>query len=294
MTPFLSILIPTYNRPELTMEAVVSVGDNPDVEIIVVDDGSTRENQTLLADLLNPLILKGRVKSYENVANLGMVKNFNKCMEYATGVWYGIIGSDDIYLPGAIDSAVKMLKTLPGPSLVVHSRTTWFEVWMPGAYTVKGLKMPSGSGNFWHSDIVERLGGFDERLTFSPDAEYWYRMATKYPVVKCPQKYSKVREHSASLMWSLWRRKAEMFVQQKLLVETIMPYRGEDANDRDLVAANIAITLWDTVIYILKHTSTMPENYDIFDDYLTNAVTMANTDERKSLVSEYIAIRNKK
>ena len=39
--PFLSILIPTFNRAAMTIGAVQSVGNNPEVEIVVVDDCSS-------------------------------------------------------------------------------------------------------------------------------------------------------------------------------------------------------------------------------------------------------------
>jgi glycosyltransferase involved in cell wall biosynthesis len=289
MTPFLSVLIPTYNRVELTREAVASVGNNPDVEIIVVDDGSDAKTFTAITKWAKDF---PTMRLYYNETNLGLTKNWNKCLEYATGEWISLIGSDDTYTEGAIDRAVKFIKTLPGPSLIVFSTSTWCEVWMPGAYTVRGLKLPSGSGNFWHRKIYEDMGGFDERLTMSPDCEYWYRIATKYPIVKVPDRYAKYREHEGNIMWSFWRDKPEMIKQMSLLLQINMVYRGEDVNDLDVVAATVEAGLWETIVYIMKKTSTMPDKHDIFDSYYVTAQAMASTKERRKHILDLASKRN--
>ena len=288
MKPFLSVLIPTYNRADMTIECAKSVGDNPDVEIVIVDDCS---NDTEFAKLLDADI--PNAKLYRNDANLGMTKNFNRCMELANGDFFGLIGSDDYYKPGAIDHAVKQLHKLP-PSLVVYSRDTKGWRTTPGADAVRNLRLPSGSGNFWHRSIYEDLGGFDERLQFSPDAEYWYRIAAKYPVVGVPEKYSVYREHGNNLMYDTWRKQGELIKQIKLITRLNMVHRGEDVTDLDLVVANEGKAVWDTVYYILRMTAKKPNKYDIFDMYIDKARSMAFTKDRLDILDGLIKTRNKK
>lgn len=291
MKPFLSILIPTYNRAQMTLEAVASVGNNPEVEIIVVDDCSSDWDESIL--LIRLLKNHPRATYWRNQVNLGMTKNFNRCMVFAKGDWFGLIGSDDYYKPGAIDRAVALLHKLP-PSLVVYSRDTKGWTRPPGTETVRNLRLPSGSGNFWHRSIYEDLGGFDERLIFSPDAEYWYRIATKYPVVGVPEKYSVYREHGHNLMWDTWRQPAEMIKQVKLLTRLNMVHRGEDTTDLDLVVANEGKAVWDTVYYILRVTATKPDKFDIFDMYLPICQLMAYYNGRKEIINQLFKERNKK
>jgi glycosyltransferase involved in cell wall biosynthesis len=288
MKPFLSVLIPTYNRADMTIECAKSVGDNPDVEIVIVDDCS---NDTEFAKLLDADI--PNAKLYRNDANLGMTKNFNRCMELAQGDWFGLIGSDDYYKPGAIDHAVEQLHKLP-PSLVVYSRDTKGWRTTPGADAVRNLRLPSGSGNFWHRSIYEDLGGFDERLQFSPDAEYWYRIAAKYPVVGVPEKYSVYREHGNNLMYDTWRKQGEFIKQIKLITRLNMVHRGEDVTDLDLVVANEGKAVWDTVYYILRVTAGKPDKHDIFDMYLDKAKSMAFTTDRLDAIDGLVKARNKK
>ena len=285
MKPFLSVLIPTYNRAQMTLEAVASVGNNPEVEIVVVDDCSNPEELRILDKTLKWL--------YRNETNLGMTKNFNRCMELAHGEWLGLIGSDDYYKPGAIDRVVQALHHLP-PCLMVYARSNNARILPPGTDTVRSLQLPSGSGNFWHKSIYEDLGGFDERLTFSPDAEYWYRIAAKYPVAESPEKFSVYREHGNNLMYNTWRQQDEFIKQIKLITRLNMVHRGEDIDDLDLVVANEGKAVWDTTMYILKTTSTKPDKFDIFDMYIQTASSMAFTVDRLDAIKHFLNVRNKK
>jgi glycosyltransferase involved in cell wall biosynthesis len=287
MTPFLSVLIPTYNRSEMTIECAKSVGDNPEIEIVIVDDCS---NDTEFAKLLDADI--PNAKLYRNETNLGMTKNFNRCMELSTGQWFGLIGSDDYYKPGAIDRAVTVLHKLP-PSLVVYSRDKNGWITTPGKDAVRNLQLPSGSGNFWHRSIYDDLGGFDERLAYSPDAEYWFRIATKYPVVGVPEKYSVYREHGANLMYETWR-KPDFLKQIKLITRLNMVHKGYDTADLDLVVAHEGQAVWDTICYILRVTAKKQDKHDIFDMYIGKARSMSLTNDRIDIVDGLLKARNKK
>jgi glycosyltransferase involved in cell wall biosynthesis len=222
-----------------------------------------------------------------------MTRNFNRCMELAQGDWFGLIGSDDYYKPGAIDRAVELLHTLP-PSLVVYARSSVGRISLPGIETVRNMRLPSGSGNFWHRSIYEDLGGFDERLTFSPDGEYWYRIATKYPVIETPIKYSVYREHGNNLMYDTWRQRDEFLKQIKLIVRLNTVHRGEDADDLDAVAASEMKAVWEAVYYILRTTANKPDKHDIFDMYIGKGASMANTKERGDAINQLKRVRMKK
>ena len=284
MKPFLSVLIPTYNRADMTIECAKSVGDNPDVEIVIVDDCS---NDTEFAKLLDADI--PNAKLYRNDANLGMTKNFNRCMELASGDWFGLIGSDDYYKPGAIDRAINALHCLP-PCLMVYARSTKARLLQPGVETVRNMKLPSGSGNFWHRSIYEDLGGFDERLTFSPDLEYWYRIASKYPVAESREKFSVYREHGNNLMYDTWRKRDEFLRHIKLITRLNMVHRGEDVTDLDAVVANESKAVWDVIVYIIGVVAKKPDKKDIYWMYMEKAKSMAFTRDRIDTVER---LRNK-
>jgi glycosyltransferase involved in cell wall biosynthesis len=277
----------------MTLECIASVGNHPEVEIIVVDDGSAWEEFTKLDSGLADIgYYKPSNWLYRNESNLGFTKNTNRCMSLATGEWMCLIGSDDYFKPDAVKHMVSLLRRIQEVALLVYSRSISFTYAKPGAESARNLRLPSGSGNMWHRKIYEDLGGFDERLKFSPDCEYWYRIAAKYPVIGVPERYCKVREHDDGFMWSTWRQPAKLIEQMKLVTRLNMVHKGFNTDDNDVVAAYESDAIWDTITYIMRKTSIMPSKHDIFDMYLPKAETMAVSVDRKELLRGLVYRRN--
>jgi glycosyltransferase involved in cell wall biosynthesis len=89
-----SILIPTYNQAEYVSEAIESAleQDWPEVEVVVSDDASRDETQTVL----NRYRAESRVRLYRNDANLGRVGNYRRCLyQLARGTWALLLDGDD-------------------------------------------------------------------------------------------------------------------------------------------------------------------------------------------------------
>jgi glycosyltransferase involved in cell wall biosynthesis len=279
MTPFLSICIPTYNRSAMLRQAVESIGiKSSQVEIIVSDDGSTDEtwhNINEWADLYPNMWL------YRNETNLGLTKNWNKVLSYATGDWLCLLADDDYFKEGAGVRALAMLHTVPDPSLIVYSRSTTSSVHPAGIKTVTGLQLPSASGNFWHRSIYDDLGGFDDRLKYSPDCEYWYRIAAHYPVGKIGEKYTKYREHENNYMWHTWRQ-PDLMEQMELLAKINMAHRGEDVNNKIMVRETVDNALWGTAVYILMKAKKAGKD-DIYKMYIPIVKILANTPIRAKI-----------
>lgn len=57
--PKVSVIIPTYNRSSLVREAIYSVlaQTEPDLEVIVVDDGSTDDTRGIVENLSNDRVI---------------------------------------------------------------------------------------------------------------------------------------------------------------------------------------------------------------------------------------------
>ena len=95
-SPKVSIIIPTHNRKALLGEAVRSCLDQtwPNVEVIIVDDGSTDGTEVFVAELLaGPWA--GRVQ-YHRQENAGASAARNKGLEFAQGEYIQFLDSDDL------------------------------------------------------------------------------------------------------------------------------------------------------------------------------------------------------
>lgn len=107
-SPFVSILIPTYNREKLIAETIHSAlsQDHRDFEVVVVDnastDGTWDEIQRIAA-------ADARVRAFRNDTNVGPVCNWIECARQARGVLSKILWSDDLLDPGYLTRTAPML-----------------------------------------------------------------------------------------------------------------------------------------------------------------------------------------
>lgn len=98
--PRVTIAIPTFNRPQLLKETLASAWAQKgfaDYDIIVVDNASTPENVSAVLAMLREA---GKpVRYYVNTANMGVFRNWNRCLSLARGEWVSILNDDDLLKP---------------------------------------------------------------------------------------------------------------------------------------------------------------------------------------------------
>lgn len=103
-----SVIIPTYNRCSLLQDAIDSVlqQDYSQLEIIVVDDGSTDATATIIADRY-PFV------RYIYQYNQGPAAARNQGIAAANGELIAFLDSDDIWLDDKIAIELKLLHGFP-------------------------------------------------------------------------------------------------------------------------------------------------------------------------------------
>lgn len=106
--PSVSVIIPTYNRANFVLNAIQSVLDQTfkNVEIIVVDDGSTDDTQ----HALEPFNKKIR---YLVTENKGASHARNIGMKAASGKYIAFLDSDDSYLSSKLELQVSFIESHP-------------------------------------------------------------------------------------------------------------------------------------------------------------------------------------
>lgn len=94
--PTISVVVPAYNRATTIVRALESVLRQSwtDLEIVVVDDGSTDETLTAAARIADP-----RIRLIKNPSNLGAAQARNVGVSEARGAWIAFQDSDDEWLP---------------------------------------------------------------------------------------------------------------------------------------------------------------------------------------------------
>ena len=118
-----SVIIPAY-KPNYIKECIDSILAQTyrDFELIIVNDASPYD-----LDAIITLYDDKRIRYYKNEENYGvveMVKNWNHCLEYATGEYVINMGDDDLLAPRCLEDYAKLIEKYPSLN-VYHTRMAY-------------------------------------------------------------------------------------------------------------------------------------------------------------------------
>ena len=187
MDPQVSVILPTYNRAQLLPAAIQSVLDQVyvDLELIVVDDGSTDSTLDILHRFTDPRI---RVLAQEN---RGIGSALNAGIKAARGSYIARIDSDDRWLPELLTVEVPILEDKPEAG-VAYARAQAMDQDGRPLPQILGAppKYPGDAfksfvyGDFGcaitaliRRDPLEKVGFFDETLVGNEDWDLWIRLS---------------------------------------------------------------------------------------------------------------------
>jgi hypothetical protein len=181
--PLVSIVTPTLNQGAYIEHALRSVRAQsyPNLEHLVIDGGST--DGTL--EILRRAADAGTIR-WISEPDRGMYDAINKGLAMASGDVLAYLNSDDAYLPWAVETAVAAFEARPDVEVVFGDGVRFDEV----AGTQRLRLFPPFDRRslahfesvmqpavFWRRSVLERLGGFDDRLRYVADLDYWLRAA---------------------------------------------------------------------------------------------------------------------
>jgi glycosyltransferase involved in cell wall biosynthesis len=142
-----SVVIPTFNRWPMLAEAVASVvtQNGVDFELIIVDDGSTDETPTRLANLARELTAAKHAIRILRTANRGPAAARNRGVAAAAAPYIAFLDSDDLWRPCKLRQQFERMKDAPE---CVVSQTD--EIWMRRGVRVNpGLRHRKRAGDFF-------------------------------------------------------------------------------------------------------------------------------------------------
>jgi len=190
--PLVSIVVPTYNRPEwlpITLKSMVEQ-TYKNIEIIVVNDAGT--NVENIIDEFND----DRIKYIVHEKNKGLAGARNTAMKNATGDYFCWCDDDDFYLPLAIEFRMSQIKKLNAEIVytralqnILERKDDHWEVVMRRLYwdmpfhrdkiliyNISPCLCPLFSRKAW-DDTGNYL--LDETLTTSEDQDFWMGLSRK-------------------------------------------------------------------------------------------------------------------
>lgn len=184
-----SVVTPTYNRARFLPDAVASVlaQTHPDLELIIVDDGSTDDTR----NVLEPFLADRRIH-YFYQDNQGQSQARNLALKQATGDYIAFLDSDDLWAPDKLEKQMAILRAHPEVD-IVHGDEVMIDE-QGAVVSLENMKRYSGRiTRYLLADnsvsittaLVRRrcfdeMGGFDTSVGVADDYELWLRFSARY------------------------------------------------------------------------------------------------------------------
>ncbi|NEU75358.1 glycosyltransferase [Hassallia byssoidea VB512170] len=192
----ISVIIPVYNGEKTIYQTIESVLKQTfvDLEILVIDDGSTDSTVEIVKSILDSRL---HIYSYPNA---GISANRNRGLAKATGEYLSFIDADDLWVSDKLEAQLNALLKHPQAALA-YSWTDYID--MNGNFLKSGRRitetgnvyskllmynfLENGSNPLIRSEAFNTVGGFDESLPVAEDWDMWLRISAYYEFVLVPE-----------------------------------------------------------------------------------------------------------
>ena len=211
--PAVSIVIATYNRARLLPESMDTVlgQDYPDLELLVVDDGSTDRTRRVLKRYArrNP----PRRFRYVSQANGGQARALNHGYGLARGELIGYLPDDDLLESGAVAKQAEALVADPDAAVaysgyrVINAEGVVEDVVRPIQHTpTEAVRLHDtviGPGGLVRRAALEASSGWPESMRMMADLVLWVEIGLRGHAVRLAEPLVSWRRHAGSVTLNL-------------------------------------------------------------------------------------------
>jgi len=232
-----SVVLTTYNVEKYIKQTINSVISQTyrNIEIVVIDDGSTDKTLEILKSFLNTgisIIIEPRVHS----GNIG--KNLNDCIKLSNGEIIAILGADDLWFPEKTEVQLKYLKEY---KFVCSDKNIIdeFSVVTSGGDGLKSNELTLNTLLFRNDILASSLIGFkdsfiecglfDETVgNRSEDYALWLRIAEKYKIKYVKQVLVSYRIHGNNLSNRTFEDLSAVLNRNIELISSYLQYEDDE------------------------------------------------------------------
>jgi len=185
--------MPNYNKSKHVSKAIESVQAQSlgDFELLVVDDASTDDSPQIVEEKSKG---DSRVSLVEQPIRRGASHCRNVGIQHSRAKTIAFLDSDDVYAPGALMTMSRALEIPPSPGVV------YSDYWLldgsdrtlprwPRSCTRSGMifkellvnEMPVQANLMIPREVIDKVGLFDESISWGEDTDMIFRLAQIYP-----------------------------------------------------------------------------------------------------------------
>ncbi len=247
-----SVVIPTHNLAAYLGKAIESAlrQSYKNLEIIVVDDGSTDDTETIANRYRDKIV-------YLKQEKRGVAAARNRGIRASRGEYVAFLDADDFWLPLKLEEQIPYLAQDPKVGMV---SSDWLVVSDGGSFEPSVLDRCKNAGSGYRfreivqasfiltSTVVlrrshlEEVGLFDESFPTAEDLDLWLRISYRYQValVRKPLVVKRNRPDNLSSDY----RAAAVF-RIKLLQKALASFTDLSAPDRRAIQDVLSRNYWD-------------------------------------------------
>lgn len=221
--PTVSVVLPAYNAASFVREAIDDLLTQTlsDIEVIVVDDGSTDATSEILASYTDSRL------TVIDQSNRGIVSALATGIAASTAALIARADADDRYLPDRLARQADFLAAHPEVVLVASDFIRFYEGGRQEHHRVPtdhdGLLAALARTNpIMHASVMMRrdalaaAGGYSPEWQDIEDLELWFRLASVGKLASIPEVLARMRMHGASVTPNRQLRQARLETRLRL------------------------------------------------------------------------------
>jgi len=213
----ISVITPSYNQGEFleeTLASVLSQEGNFHLDYLIIDGGSNdnsveiiKRYEKLLDEQRWQVRCCGITYRWLSEKDRGQTDALSKGFRLAKGEILAWLNSDDVYLPGTLQSVAAFFRDNPTIALLygeAHYCDSDGEI--IGRYPTGGFDLGKLAyfnffcqpSTFFRSEAFEAVGGLDDTLHYAMDYDLFVKIGKQFPCRYLPRFFSKYRLHDMS------------------------------------------------------------------------------------------------
>lgn len=266
--PRVSVVMAVHDGERFVGEAVDSILGQRfgDLELLVVDDGSTDRSADVVRARVDP-----RLRVIVNEENLGLARSLNRGIADARGELIARLDADDVAEPERLTRQVAFLDAHPDVALV----GSWYVEMSEDGTLGARRTFPTEHWDlrwhlclycpFVHSAAVWRrafvdaqVGRYDEQFSYSMDYDLWRRIAARARVANVPMPLVRMRSHGGSMTSTYESRAREGVRLRAAYAARLLGWPAEDAEQNE--------RRFERLYELLLGTRWLRPSFELFSD----------------------------